>query len=332
MNPLRLTRTLRLRALPLLLALLALLGTAPAQQQNPVIIQVGSSQERLDTLLGRFEIAVAGIMASQGGQLTLDVLEQLYAFLPQFAEQRSGEIALAAYARSRGIEVSEAELAAIIAEIRSGFPDDTTFASVLASSGFRSIGQLAAVLADEEYARRLIELLQAETVIEELELQIAYLSIRSQLARPEEVCARHILVAEEADATEALAALRSGASFIDLALAISIDPGSGMRGGDLGCFATGMMVPPFEQAAFAATVGEVTEPVQSAFGYHLILVYDRNPASILTLDQVREPLRNQLLQERLSLKLDAIVAFAGVEIFAERLPSFAEAYGLPAQD
>jgi len=319
--------SLVLRHLAPLLALFALLGSAPAQNSNPVIIEVGATEERLDKLLARFQIAVAGIMSSQGGQVTLDVLEQLYAFLPQFAEQRSGEIAINNYARSRGIVVSDEDVQGIIAEIASNFPDEATFITVLTEAGFSSFEQLAEVLADEEYARLLIEQLEAEMVIEESELQVAYLGIRSRLARPEEVCARHILVSDEGDAIEALNALRSGASFTELALAISIDPGSGMRGGDLGCFPAGVMVAPFEQAAFAATVGEVTEPVQSAFGYHLILVYERVAATTLTLADVRGPLEAEMRQERVQLMLDAVVAGSGVRLYPERIPSFADAFG-----
>jgi parvulin-like peptidyl-prolyl isomerase len=66
--------------------------------------------------------------------------------------------------------------------------------------------------------------------------------------------------------------LAAGEDFAKLAQAESDDSGSGAKGGDLGEFKKGMMVPPFEQAAFAAKVGEVTDPVKSQFGYHIIKV------------------------------------------------------------
>ena len=75
-----------------------------------------------------------------------------------------------------------------------------------------------------------------------------------------------------ARAKDLRAKLLAGADFATLAKAESDDTGSGAQGGDLGEFKKGMMVPPFEEAAFAAKVGEVTEPVRTPFGYHLIKV------------------------------------------------------------
>jgi peptidyl-prolyl cis-trans isomerase C len=75
-----------------------------------------------------------------------------------------------------------------------------------------------------------------------------------------------------AKATEIRAKIVAGAKFDDLAKTESDDTGNAPRGGDLGSFGKGQMVPQFEQAAFAAEIGKVTEPVRTQFGYHLILV------------------------------------------------------------
>ncbi|MBU0501731.1 MAG: peptidylprolyl isomerase, partial [Candidatus Margulisbacteria bacterium] len=89
-----------------------------------------------------------------------------------------------------------------------------------------------------------------------------------------EIKASHILVTEEALAKELLVKLAKGASFAALAEQYSTDPGSKNKGGDLGYFSTGMMVAPFEKAAFALKVGEMSGVVQSSFGYHLITITD----------------------------------------------------------
>jgi hypothetical protein len=82
----------------------------------------------------------------------------------------------------------------------------------------------------------------------------------------------HILVEDEATAQQLLGQLQSGAAFADLAAANSTDDGSGEQGGQLGCLEPATFAPEFQQAADAAPLGEVVGPVQTEFGYHLILV------------------------------------------------------------
>jgi peptidyl-prolyl cis-trans isomerase C len=81
----------------------------------------------------------------------------------------------------------------------------------------------------------------------------------------------HILVKKQSEALAILERLRKGESFADLAKELSIDKGSGKRGGDLGLFGRGQMVKPFEEAAFKLRKGEFTqEPVKTQYGYHII--------------------------------------------------------------
>jgi peptidyl-prolyl cis-trans isomerase C len=84
--------------------------------------------------------------------------------------------------------------------------------------------------------------------------------------------ARHILVKQEFEVQDLLKGLASGKTFEELARAHSECP-SGRSGGDLGEFGKGQMVAPFEQAAFALKVGEVSPPVRTQFGFHLIQRY-----------------------------------------------------------
>jgi foldase protein PrsA len=81
----------------------------------------------------------------------------------------------------------------------------------------------------------------------------------------------HILVKKHSEALQVLERIKKGESFADLARELSIDRGSGKRGGDLGLFGRGQMVKPFEDAAFKLKKGELTnEPVRTQFGYHII--------------------------------------------------------------
>lgn len=90
-----------------------------------------------------------------------------------------------------------------------------------------------------------------------------------------EIKARHILVEDEATAKEVKKKLDEGAKFEDLAKEYSTDPGSAANGGDLGWFGPGKMVPEFEEAAYALNVNEISEPVKSQHGYHIIQVTEK---------------------------------------------------------
>lgn len=89
-----------------------------------------------------------------------------------------------------------------------------------------------------------------------------------------EVKASHILVKTEDEAKNLYEEIKAGKDFAEAAAEVSLCP-SGSRGGDLGYFGRGMMVKPFEDAAFSLEPGIVSAPVQTQFGWHLILVTDK---------------------------------------------------------
>lgn len=86
----------------------------------------------------------------------------------------------------------------------------------------------------------------------------------------EKIKCAHILVEKHSQALAILERLKKGEKFAELAKELSTDRGSGKRGGDLGYFGRGMMVKPFEAAAFKLSIGQISEPVKSEFGYHII--------------------------------------------------------------
>jgi peptidyl-prolyl cis-trans isomerase C len=126
------------------------------------------------------------------------------------------------------------------------------------------------------------------------------------------------LVADDEESEEKLSliqrALEEGVSFEELALEHSIDPSAQQNGGDLGFFGRGQMVPEFEEAAFALNEpGEISEPVRSNFGWHIILLEEKRPSSIMPFDDVMQEgviqqLEQFLLNERRTLAYQEALA------------------------
>ncbi|MBK1810277.1 peptidylprolyl isomerase [Clostridium sp. YIM B02505] len=134
---------------------------------------------------------------------------------------------------------------------------------------------------------------------------------------PETVSAKHILLDSEDKLKEIREDILSGKkSFEQSASEYSTCPSS-EQGGDLGAFSKGMMVPEFEEAAFNLPVGEVSEPVKTQFGFHLIKVASKNSAVVKSFDEVKKDVVNELIQQRQERKyLDFVQELAskyGVE-------------------
>lgn len=119
-----------------------------------------------------------------------------------------------------------------------------------------------------------------------------------QLKPEEEVQARHILVASEEEAKKLLERVNAGEDFAQLAKENSGDAGSKEQGGMLGYFGKGQMVPQFEETAFALKKGEVSKPVQSQFGWHVIKVEDRRQKPPPTFDEVKDRLIGSMVQSK----------------------------------
>jgi len=100
--------------------------------------------------------------------------------------------------------------------------------------------------------------------------------------------------------------IQAGAEFGDLAKEHSIDKATGARGGDLGFFARGQMVPPFEKAAFALPVGGLSDLVETRFGLHLIQVVEKKAATKLAYEDAEDDLRDYLFQAAQQKSFEAL--------------------------
>ena len=107
-------------------------------------------------------------------------------------------------------------------------------------------------------------------------------------------CVAHILVRAKAEADAVLARLKGGEDFAAVAKQVSVDKGSGAKGGDLDCNPKGAFVPEFDQAASELPVGQLSDPVQTQFGFHIILVKDRKD---VTFEDAREQIQALLSAE-----------------------------------
>ncbi|MCW3475902.1 peptidylprolyl isomerase [Limobrevibacterium gyesilva] len=134
-------------------------------------------------------------------------------------------------------------------------------------------------------------------------------------AGEEEVHARHILVANEADAVKIIADLKKGGDFAAIAKARSTDPGAA-QGGDLGFFKKGDMLPEFATAAFALKPGQISDkPVKTQYGWHVIKVEERRAAPAPSFEQSHDELRQKLIQEGVQKVLAEARAGVKVERF-----------------
>ncbi len=128
----------------------------------------------------------------------------------------------------------------------------------------------------------------------------------------QEVHARHILVATEAEAKEVAERLKKGEDFAVIAKEKSKDTGA--EGGDLGFFTRGQMLKPFEDAAFALDVGQISEPVQTQFGWHIIKVEEKRDQALPTFDQVKAAIVAQLIQAKAQEVVTGLRDTAKIEV------------------
>lgn len=135
-------------------------------------------------------------------------------------------------------------------------------------------------------------------VVSDEDIAEYYEKNKSNFVTPPRASAKHILVEDETKCNEILDEINSGAkTFEDAALAYSTCP-SKERGGDLGTFSRGQMVPEFDEAVFTQEIGKVLGPVKTQFGYHLIRIEQRTDAVPQPLDAVKGQIRQQLLQAK----------------------------------
>ena len=155
-------------------------------------------------------------------------------------------------------------------------------------------------------------------MITEADLKRAYDEMVASMRDEKEIRARHILVPTEKEAQEVKAKLNGGASFEDVAKDYSKDPGSAKQGGDLGYFTKDKMVPQFADAAFKLKKGEISDPVKSPFGWHIIQVEDIRKVTVPTYNESKDMLRAKLADKKLADYIQGLVKDAKVTVYDDK--------------
>ena len=203
---------------------------------------------------------------------------------------------------SAGITVPQSEIDAQIAKIRAQFPTEEDFSKQLAQVG-QTPEQLSETIKKMLQQQQWLESqVSGKIEVTDEEAKKFYEANKAEFEQPETVKASHILFRvnkedpedvvnkklEEAKTAESRA--KKGEDFMALAKELSEEPGAKDSGGDLGFFPKDRMVPEFAEVAFGQQVGDISTPVRTQFGWHVIKVTDKKAAGTLPYDEVKTQL------------------------------------------
>ncbi|MBW2171630.1 MAG: peptidylprolyl isomerase [Deltaproteobacteria bacterium] len=220
--------------------------------------------------------------------------------------------------KKKGVKVTDAAVDEKMNELKKQYPDEAEFKTMLSSSNLTEAdlkSHMKRGIAVEQLVDR--EIVQKITVTDK-EMRAYYDSNLDRFKQPEQVKASHILIKvdPEADESEKGKArkqietiqkkVKKGEDFEALAKEHSGCPSS-TKGGDLGYFGRGQMVKPFEDTAFALKPGQVSDIVETRFGYHLIKVTDKKPAMTVPFEEVKERISERQKQQQVREKVLAYV-------------------------
>ena len=261
----------------------------------------------------------------------LAVAALLYAPAPLKAED-------AVVARANGVDIHESDLAFAEEEIGTNMPQMgadqkreyliTYLADVIVLSQAAEKQKLAD---NADVQRRLSfdrnrvlmeALLQnaGRAAITDAAMHQVYDDAVKQMQPEQEVHARHILVATEDEAKAIAADLKKGADFAAVAKEKSKDPGAA-NGGDLGYFTKDQMVPEFAEVAFKLDRGQVSDPIHTQFGWHIIKVEDKRTKPTPTFDQVKGQLQNYVAHRAQAELVDSLRKTAQIERLDKPAPT-----------
>ncbi len=204
--------------------------------------------------------------------------------------------------RSAGIKITDEELDKNIKELKAQFASEDELNAALKKTG-QTMDKVKENIRVALQQQKWIESQIAGKIdVTDADAKAFYDANPDKFKEPDTIRASHILILVPEDATPEVAAqkeqlakdtkerITKGEDFAKVAAEVSEDPGSKTKGGDLDFFAKGSMVPEFEDAAFKLKIGEVSDPVKSKFGWHIIKVTDKKDAHTISFDEVKAKL------------------------------------------
>jgi len=139
----------------------------------------------------------------------------------------------------------------------------------------------------------------ADSQLTDNDMKKYYDANKEKFKKEKEINTRHILLKTDEEAKQIMERLKKGEDFVELAKKYSIDPNAKASGGEIGFHPKGTLLPEYEAAAFKLTkVGQVTGPVKTQFGYHIIRLEGAKPPAYVSFDEVKDFIRQQLIQEK----------------------------------
>lgn len=263
----------------LIIILLAAIGGGVAYTQSGVVAKVNGKSISKNEL--------TDYMLQQGGQQALDSLIN-----EKIIEQESVK---------QKIQVSEADIEKALAKTKASFSTEDEFLQALKANSLT----LDSLKSSITLNLKVKGLMEAQSPITDEQITQYFESNKQTFATSEQVKASHILVATEELAKEVKTKLAAGENFSDLATQYSTDEGSKAQGGELGFFGRGVMAKEFEDVAFSLGVNQVSDPVKTEFGYHIIKVEEKKAAKEANLEESKDQIKDTLLQDKVTSDFDA---------------------------
>jgi foldase protein PrsA len=202
---------------------------------------------------------------------------------------------VAAEAKKQRITITTKEVNEELDQLKESYGGEDAFNQVLESNNTT----LAALKDDITDYLTLRKILEKEIDISDEELQTYFEENKDSLGEAEQVKASHILVEDENKAKELKAKLDAGEDFAALAKEHSTDESTKEAGGELGFFEKGTMVAEFDEVAFTLAVNQISNPVKSEYGYHIIKVEDKKEAKEATFEDSKGKIKETLLEQKM---------------------------------
>lgn len=193
------------------------------------------------------------------------------------------------------VKVTGNEIDEELTKLQESYGGEEGFASALEQNNVT----MEQVREDIEYYLLAEKMIEPSIKITEEDMKTYFEENKESFDQKEQVKASHILVEDEAAAKKVKEELDNGKDFAELAKEYSTDTSNAAAGGDLGYFAKGEMAEEFEKAAFSLGIDEISEPVKTEFGYHIIKVSDKKAAKAAAYEDHKEDIKEQLFDEKI---------------------------------